>query len=89
MLLTSSFGIFALSRKYAMLRVLPMKDNRVMKPVVEALLFGDLTHLAASYLFFQAVPVWSLSFIFMIGMSAFLACMRIYWLVLCHRQEKE
>jgi hypothetical protein len=86
--LTRWYGVLLWVLAYAMLRVLPMKDERVMKPVVEALLFGDVTHLAASYLFFRAVPVWSFSFIFMIGMSTFLACVRISWLVLYRRREK-
>lgn len=86
--LTRWYGVLLWVLAYAMLRVLPMNDNRVMQPVVEALLFGDLAHLAASYLFFRAVPIWSLAFVFMIGMSTFLACMRIYWLVLFRRQVK-
>jgi hypothetical protein len=84
--LTRWYGVLLWVLAYAMLRVLPMNDHHVMQPVVEALLFGDLAHLAASYLFFRAVPVWSLAFVFMLGMSAFLAGTRIYWLVLYRRQ---
>ena len=63
------------------LRALAARDDRVLKPAVEALLFGDLLHLVATYLFFQAVPEWSWQFIFMLGMTIFLACVRIYWLL--------
>ena len=85
--LTRWYGVLLGVLAYAMLRVLPMKDDRVLQPVVEALLFGDLAHLAASALFFRAVPVWSFSFIFMIGMSAFLAGVRTYWLILYRRRK--
>lgn len=75
------YGVLLWVLAFAMLRVWPMRDDRVMQPVVEALLFGDLAHLAASWLFFRAIPVWNFPFIFMIGMATFLACVRIYWLV--------
>ena len=63
------------------LRALATKDDRVLKPAVEALLFGDLVHLIATYMYFQAVPEWSWQFIFMLGMTIFLASVRIYWLL--------
>jgi hypothetical protein len=62
------------------LRALPANDNRVLKPAIEALLFGDLAHLVATYLYFQVVSVWNAQFIFMLCMTILLACARIYWL---------
>jgi len=85
--LTRWYGVLLGVLAYAMLRVWPMKDDRIMQPVVEALLFGDLTHLAATAFYFHVVPVWSLGFIFMLGMSTFLACVRIAWLVLYRRKK--
>jgi len=70
------------------LRALPTHDERVLKPAIEALLFGDVAHMAASYLYFQVMPVWSLAFIFMIGMSTFLASVRAYWLIKVYRMKK-
>lgn len=81
------YGVLLWVLAYAMLRVLPMKNNLVLAPVVEALLFGDLAHLAATYLFFQVRPVWDFPFIFMLGMSTFLACVRTLWLIKYHRKE--
>jgi hypothetical protein len=63
------------------LRGLATKDDRVLKPAVEALLFGDLAHLGATYFYFQAVPVWNTQFLFMLGMTIFLVGVRIYWLL--------
>lgn len=78
--LTRWYGVLLWVLAYIMLRVLPKHDNRILAPVVEALLFGDLTHLAATWLFFHARPVWDFPFIFMLGMSCFLAFTRTVWL---------
>jgi hypothetical protein len=78
--LTRWYGVLLWVLAYAMFRVLPMRDDRVLAPVVEALLFGDLAHLAATWLFFQARPIWDFPFVFMLGMSCFLAATRTVWL---------
>ncbi len=70
------------------LRALATKDDRVLKPAVEALLFGDLVHLLATYFYFQVVPAWSLQFIFMLGMTIFLAGVRVYWLMEYQKAHK-
>jgi hypothetical protein len=74
------YGVLLGVLSVMVLRALPANDNRVLKPAIEALLFGDLAHMLASYLYFQVSPIWSMPFIFMLGMSSFLAGVRIYWL---------
>jgi hypothetical protein len=62
------------------LRALTAKDDRVLKPAVEALLFGDLAHLGATHFYFLDMPFWNSQLLFMLGMTIFLASVRIYWL---------
>jgi hypothetical protein len=85
--LTRWYGVLLWVLAYAMLRILPMRDDRALFPLVEALLFGDLAHLAATWLFFQSRPIWDFPFIFMLCMSIFLACVRTVWLVKYHQAK--
>ncbi len=57
------YGVLLWVLAFYVLRILPSNDNRILAPAVEALLFGDLVHLFAIYMFYRAVPVWSFSFI--------------------------
>ncbi|MDX9990446.1 MAG: hypothetical protein RBS68_00225 [Anaerolineales bacterium] len=86
--LTRWYGVLLWVLAYAMLRILPLREDRMLFPLVEALLFGDLAHLAASGLFFQARPILDFPFLFMLGMSIFLAIVRIVWLIKYHRKQQ-
>lgn len=82
------YGVLLSVLSVMVLRALPANDDRVLRPSIEALLFGDLLHLVASYLFFQVVPVWNAQFFLMIGMTIFLASVRITWLYLLSKTPK-
>ena len=75
------YGVLLGVLSVMVLRALPANDDRVLRPAIEALLFGDLVHLVASFLYFRVMPVWNLQFIFMLAMTVFLASVRTYWLV--------
>ena len=74
------YGVLLWVLAYAMLRVLPMNDNRVLRPLVEALLFGDFAHLAASALYFKAVSGLTIPSAIMMFFTVLLAIIRINWL---------
>jgi hypothetical protein len=82
------YGVLLGVLAFMVLRAIPANDNRVLKPAIEALLFGDIAHLMASYLYFQVMPVWNVAFIFMIVMATFLASVRTYWLYQIAKQPK-
>ncbi len=74
------YGVLLWVLTYFVLRILPQNDNRMLAPAVEALLFGDLVHLVAIYLFYQAKPVFDFSFIIMLFFTVTLASLRSVWL---------
>jgi hypothetical protein len=80
------YGVLLWVLAFYVLRLLPLKDDRALAPAVEALLFGDLVHLVVTYLFFQALPVWSFPFLAMLFFSAALATLRSIWVYRYHRQ---
>lgn len=73
------YGVLLWVLTFFVLRILPSNDNRLLAPAVEALLFGDFVHLAAIYLYFQARPEWSVSFVLMLFFTATLAVLRSVW----------
>ena len=80
------YGVLLWVLTFVVLRILPMKEDRVLAPAVEALLFGDIVHLYAIYMFYQAVPEWSFSFIIMLFFTSFLAIVRSFWVYRFHKQ---
>ena len=78
------YGVLLWVLTFFVLRILPMNDNRALAPAVEALLFGDLVHLYAIYMFYQAIPEWSFSFIIMLFFTSFLASVRSIWVYKFH-----
>ncbi|MFZ5879183.1 MAG: hypothetical protein ACOY0R_07425 [Chloroflexota bacterium] len=81
------YGVLLWVLTVYVLRLLPLKDDRALAPAVEALLFGDLAHLVVSYLFFQAIPVWSFAFIVMLVFTTTLAVLRSIWVYRFHTQK--
>ena len=79
------YGVLLWVLAFLVLRILPQNDNRVLAPAVEALLFGDLIHLFAIYMFFRVMPVWSFSFIIMLCFTLGLAIVRSIWVYRYHR----
>lgn len=77
--LTRWYGVLLWVLTFVVLRILPYNDNRMLSPAVEALLFGDLVHLVAIYLFYQARPEWNFSFILMLFFTLTLAILRSVW----------
>jgi hypothetical protein len=75
------YGVLLWVLAALMIRALPRKDDRVLRPAVEALLLGDIAHIAASWIYFSVVPAWTFPFLSMIVMSLFLALVRIAWLL--------
>ncbi len=80
------YGVLLWVLTFFVLRILPARDNRLLAPAVEALLFGDLVHLVAIYLFYQALPEWSFSFIIMLFFTCTLAILRSVWVYRYHTQ---
>ena len=80
------YGVLLWVLTFVVLRILPMNDNRALAPAVEALLFGDLVHLYAIYMFYRVVPEWSFSFIIMLFFTTFLAVVRSIWGYKFHTQ---
>lgn len=80
------YGVLLWVLTFFVLRILPARDNRLLAPAVEALLFGDLVHFVAIYLFYQALPEWSFSFIIMLFFTCTLASLRSVWVYRYHRQ---
>ena len=81
------YGVLLWVLTFVVLRILPMKDNRALAPAVEALLFGDLVHLYAIYMFYRVVSEWSFSFIIMLFFTSFLAVVRSVWVYKFHTQS--
>jgi len=81
------YGVLLWVLAFYVLRILPANDNRILAPAVEALLFGDLVHLFAIYMFYRAVPVWSYSFIAMLVFTIGLAGIRSIWVFRYHQQK--
>ena len=75
------YGVLLLVLAYAALRTLPLQDSRPLRYVIEALLFGDVAHLAASMLYLRAGGVQGIGTVFMFGMATFLAVVRSGWLL--------
>lgn len=73
------YGVLLWVLAFFVLRILPSGDNRLLSPAVEALLFGDLVHLVAIYLYYQARPEWSFSFGIMLFFTLTLAILRSIW----------
>lgn len=74
------YGVLLWVLTFFVLRILPANDNRLLAPAVEALLFGDFVHLVATYLYFQARPEWSFSFVLMLFFTITLAVLRSVWI---------
>lgn len=81
------YGVLLWVLAFYVLRILPANDNRILAPAMEALLFGDLVHLFAIYMFYQVLPVWSFSFIIMLFFTLGLASVRSAWVFRYHRQN--
>ena len=81
------YGVLLWVLTFVVLRILPMKDDRSLAPAVEALLFGDLVHLYAIYMFFRVIPEWTFSFIIMLFFTSFLAVVRSVWVYKFHTQS--
>jgi hypothetical protein len=82
------YGVLLFVFVWVMWRALRSNDDRTLSFVVEAFLIGDLVHLVACALYFRAGGAVGLGSIFMVLMTVFLASVRIYWLILYHRQSK-
>lgn len=80
------YGVLLWVLAFLVLRILPQNDNRILAPAVEALLFGDIIHLFAIYMFYQAVPVWSFPFIIMLFFTLTLAIIRSIWVYKYHQK---
>jgi hypothetical protein len=52
---------------------------------VEALLFGDLAHLYAIYMFYRVFPIWSFAFVVMLFFTVTLAILRSVWVARYYR----
>jgi len=74
------YGVLLAVLAVVVIRALPSRDDRVLKPALEGLLFGDLAHLAACVLYFQVVPAVTFPFLAMVALSVVLAGCRITWL---------
>lgn len=81
------YGVLLWVLTFVVLRILPTNDNRALAPAVEALLFGDLVHLYAIYMFYRVVPEWSFSFIIMLCFTTSLAVIRSIWVYKYHNQS--
>jgi len=81
------YGVLLSVLAVVMLRALAARDDRVLKPAVEGLLFGDLAHLGACGFYFVAVPVVSFPFVLMVVSSVLLAGVRVAWLVVDYRDR--
>lgn len=81
------YGVLLWVLTFFVLRILPMKEDRILAPAVEALLFGDLVHLYAIYMFYQVIPAWSFSFILMLFFTTFLATVRSVWVYKYHNSS--
>ncbi len=79
------YGVLLWVLTFLVLRILPADDERLLAPAVEALLFGDLVHLYAIYMFYRAFPVWSFSFSLMLFFTATLATLRSAWVYRYYR----
>ncbi|MDD2920698.1 MAG: hypothetical protein PHQ36_00285 [Anaerolineales bacterium] len=73
------YGVLLWVLAFYVLRILPANDNRLLAPAVEALLFGDIIHLFAIYMFYRAAPIWSFPFFIMLGFTVSLAVIRSIW----------
>jgi len=83
--LTRWYGVLLFVLAYGMLRALRSGSETAVNIMVEALLVGDLAHLAASAFFFANGGAFNLPSIFMLVMSCFLAGVRIFWLTQVRR----
>lgn len=81
------YGVLLWVLTYFVLRILPFNDKKMLFPAVEALLFGDLVHLVAVYLFFQARPEWNFSFFIMLFFTTTLAALRTVWVYRYHKNQ--
>jgi hypothetical protein len=81
------YGVLLWVLAFYVLRILPANDNRLLAPAVEALLFGDLVHLFAIYMFYQVAPAWSFSFIIMLFFTLGLAVVRSIWVYRYHQKN--
>ncbi|GAB4491000.1 MAG: hypothetical protein Fur0016_12660 [Anaerolineales bacterium] len=79
------YGVLLWVLTFFVLRILPANDNRLLSPAVEALLFGDLVHLVAIFLFYQARPEWNFSFVIMLFFTLTLAVLRSVWVYRYYR----
>ncbi len=84
---TRWYGVLLWVLAFYVLRILPANDNRILAPAVEALLFGDLVHLFAIYMFYRVMPVWSFPFIIMLFFTLGLAIVRSVWVYRYHQQK--
>ncbi len=73
------YGVLLWVLTFFVLRLLPANDDRLLAPAVEALLFGDLVHLYAIYMFHRVFPIWSFAFIIMLFFTVTLAALRSVW----------
>ena len=80
------YGVLLWVLAFLVLRILPQNDNRVLAPAVEALLFGDLIHLFAIYMFYQTIPLWSFAFTIMLFCTLTLAIIRSIWVYKYHQK---
>lgn len=79
--LTRWYGVLLFVLAYGMLRALATGSQTAVTVMVEALLVGDLAHLAASIFFFQAGGPVNVGTILMVSFSTFLAGVRAFWLI--------
>jgi len=63
-----------------LLRTLQLKDDRLLKPVIEGFLVGDIIHIGAGIYFLVKIQSAYFAIISMILISIFLGIIRIIWL---------
>jgi hypothetical protein len=80
------YGVLLWVLAYAGVRTLLSSNTQALAFVIEALLAGDLAHLAATGLYLRAGGAPGPGLLIGIGMSIFLAVVRALWLV--NRREK-
>lgn len=78
--LTRWYGVLLFVLAYGMLRAFSTRSAAAVRVMVEALLLGDLAHLAATVFFFRAGGPVTPGTIIMVISSIFLAAVRVYWL---------
>lgn len=74
------YGVLLMVLGYFELRALRSGNVQALVFAIEALLFGDVLHLIASFLFLQAGVTFSMAVGFMFFMTTLLAITRTYWL---------